>query len=160
MKTIKRLINLSLFLLLSTILSAQTADAFKPVKAKLVPTEVLNSFEDLTKAKVMEWRYDNRTYEAKVSSDEEVFYYRFNPVGLYLEKRALLDWEQDAKENLKETLSKTYHKNAEIVEFYEATEADGEVYYILQLREKSNNRLKTIYLDKNGGLREKAKSGY
>ena len=129
-------------------------------QTKLVPKQVITGFERLDAPQASEWRFLNDIYEAKVVQGNLTNYYQFNPEGLYLEKRALQNWDEDANENLKETIAKSYHKNSEIVEFYEATKADGEIYYIVQLREKSNNQLHTLYLDSDGGLNGKEKSGY
>jgi len=146
-------------ILISLSIVAQTTDVFKVIEQDEVPMRVQDEFRTQFEgdSRVLWKSFDDR-YEAVVKEDDQKVYYRYNDLGDYVEKRILLDWDEDATETLKNSKQKTQQKYWETKEFYLRTTPKGNKSYILQL-ENEDGKLSTLYFDDSGLLESKSKSG-
>ena len=151
-------IHLILALFLSSVLIAQTPDAFTKIKMKEVPKSVKQSFMQMfPKADQVEWATFSDEFQAKHKLNNHTVFSRYNSEGLHLNDLTQLNWEKEADEKLKNSKKRSFYKHWEVIEFYRKESSEGDVSYTLQLKNE-DNELGTIYFDGNGNLEEKSKS--
>lgn len=146
-------------ILFSLSFHAQTTDVFEKIEESEVPLRVKSEFnKQFDGNSDVLWKFFNNRYEGVVSAEGQKVYYRYNDLGDYVEKRILLDWDEDATETLKNSKQKTQQKYWETKEFYLRTTPKGNKSYILQLQNE-DGKLSTLYFDEAGLLESKSKSG-